>query len=81
MATNGLRHPAGQRAWQSHLDADVKVIQDMLGRASAVETLDTYADLRPDRFDEVADKVSEARQKRLNARAKSTREANNVGHE
>jgi site-specific recombinase XerD len=45
--------------------ADVKVVQRMLGHADASTTLNTYADLWPDRLDEVAEAVSAARSKAL----------------
>jgi integrase len=60
---HGLRHTSASMAIAS--GADVKVVQEMLGRSSAVQTLDTCADLWPDRLDEVAEKVGEARKKAL----------------
>ncbi|XP_068917853.1 putative prophage phiRv2 integrase [Tenebrio molitor] len=45
--------------------ADVKVVQNMLGHASAAMTLDTYADLWPTRVDEVAARIDAARGKAL----------------
>jgi integrase len=63
LTPHGLRHTAASMAIAS--GADVKVVQEMLGHSSAVQTLDTYADLWPDRLDEVADKVGEARKKAL----------------
>ena len=41
--------------------ADVKVVQRMLGHADASMTLNTYADLWPDRLDEVVEAVSRRR--------------------
>lgn len=63
LVPHGLRHTAASMAIAS--GANVKVVQEMLGHASAVETLDTYADLWPDQLDEVADKVDEARRAAL----------------
>ena len=45
--------------------ADVKVVQRMLGRADASMTLNTCADLWPDRLDEVVDAVSAHRERAL----------------
>ena len=47
--------------------ADVKVIQRMLGHADASMTLNTYADLWPDRLDEVTAAVSVHRARALSA--------------
>ncbi|MFL0712886.1 MAG: tyrosine-type recombinase/integrase [Microcella pacifica] len=63
LTPHGLRHTAASMAIAS--GADVKVVQEMLGHSSAVQTLDTYADLWPDRLDEVADRVGEARMRAL----------------
>jgi hypothetical protein len=41
--------------------ADVRVVQQMLGHADASMTLNTYADLWPDRLDEVVEAVSKPR--------------------
>ena len=46
--------------------ADVKVVQRMLGHADASMTLNTYADLWPDRLDEVVEAVSVHRERALN---------------
>ena len=45
--------------------ADVKVVQKMLGHADASMTLNTYADLWPDRLDEVTIAVSLHRERAL----------------
>lgn len=50
--THALRHTAASLAIAA--GADVKVLQRMLGHASAVMTLDTYGHLLADRLDEVA---------------------------
>lgn len=42
-------------------EADVKVVQTMLGHATATMTLDLYGHLFPDRLDEVAEKLSARR--------------------
>ena len=47
--------------------ADVKVVQAMLGHKSATMTLDRYGHLFPDRLDEVADAMDDARQRVLAA--------------
>lgn len=60
-----LRHAAASIAIAQ--GADVKVVQEMLGHASATLTLDTYADLWPDRLDEVADAMTSARERALGA--------------
>ncbi|PWV45287.1 tyrosine-type recombinase/integrase [Nocardiopsis sp. L17-MgMaSL7] len=41
--------------------ADVKVVQSMLGHATATMTLDRYGHLFPDRLDEVAEAMDVAR--------------------
>ncbi|MCT6836113.1 MAG: site-specific integrase [Bifidobacteriales bacterium] len=45
--------------------ADVKTLQRQLGHASATITLDTYAELWPERLNEVADAVGMARDKTI----------------
>lgn len=55
-----LRHTAASLAIAA--GADVKVVQKMLGHASAAMTLDTYGHLFADRLDEVADALSAARE-------------------
>lgn len=59
-----LRHTATTHAIAA--GADVKVVQTMLGHATATETLDRYGHLWPDRLDEVTDAVSAARERLLN---------------
>ncbi len=54
-----LRHTAASLAIAS--GADVKVVQQMLGHASATMTLDTYGHLFEDRLDEVGNALDEAR--------------------
>ncbi len=54
-----LRHTAASLAIAS--GADVKVVQMMLGHASATMTLDTYGHLFEDRLDEVATAMDTAR--------------------
>jgi integrase len=58
-----LRHTAASLAIAS--GADVKVVQTMLGHASATMTLDTYGHLFPDRLDEVADAMDARRTREL----------------
>jgi integrase len=59
LTPHDLRHTAASMAIAS--GADVKVVQVMLGHASAVETLDRYGHLWPDRLDVVTDAVGAAR--------------------
>jgi Phage integrase family len=54
-----LRHTAASLAIAS--GADVKVVQQMLGHASAAMTSDTYGHLFEDRLDEVGDALDRAR--------------------
>lgn len=54
-----LRHTAASLAVSS--GANVKAVQRMLGHASAVMTLDTYADLFDDDLDGVAERMDAAR--------------------
>ena len=54
-----LRHTAASLAIAS--GADVKVVQQMLGHASATMTLDTYGHLFEDRLDEVGNALDVAR--------------------
>jgi integrase len=58
-----LRHTAASLAISA--GATVKAVQSMLGHASAVITLDTYADRFPDDLDRVAEALDEARGKAL----------------
>ena len=57
ITAHDLRHTAASLAVSA--GANVKVIQRMLGHASAAMTLDVYADLFDDDFTQVADKLSE----------------------
>jgi integrase len=54
-----LRHTAASLAIANR--ADVKVVQQMLGHASATMTLDIYGHLFGNRLDEVADALDQAR--------------------
>jgi integrase len=67
LTPKALRHTAASMAIAA--GADVKVVQQMLGHADASMTLNTYADLWPDRLDEVAEAVSRHRESALSARA------------
>ncbi|KQB87066.1 Transposase from transposon Tn916 [Corynebacterium lowii] len=51
-----LRHTAASLAVRS--GANVKVVQNMLGHASAAVTLNTYSDLFPDDLDRVAEAMN-----------------------
>lgn len=53
LVIHSLRHSYASLAIKS--GADVKTLQSVMGHASAVETLDTYADLWPSRTIEIAD--------------------------
>ena len=57
LTPHDLRHTAASLAISA--GANVKAVQTMLGHASAVLTLDTYADLFPDDLDDVADKMDD----------------------
>lgn len=59
LTPHGLRHTAASLAITS--GADVKVVQQMLGHASATMTLDLYGHLYGDRLDEVADRLDALR--------------------
>jgi len=63
LTPKALRHTAASMAIAA--GADVKVVQSMLGHADASMTLNTYADLWPDRLDEVTDAVSARRSEAL----------------
>ncbi|GAB3718790.1 tyrosine-type recombinase/integrase [Nocardiopsis nanhaiensis] len=54
-----LRHTAASLAIAA--EADVKVVQTMLGHKTATMTLDHYGHLFPDRLDEVADRMAAKR--------------------
>jgi integrase len=62
LTPHGLRHTAASLAIAS--GADVKVVQQMLGHASATMTLDLYGHLYGDRLDEIADRMDAARTSR-----------------
>ena len=59
LTPHGLRHTAASLAITS--GADVKIVQQMLGHASATMTLDLYGHLYGDRLDEVADRMDALR--------------------
>ncbi|RRJ85524.1 site-specific integrase, partial [Gulosibacter macacae] len=65
-----LRHTYASIAIRA--GADVKTLQAVLGHATAVETLETYAGLWPERLDEVADAIELTRVADLE-KAKSNR--------
>ena len=71
-----LRHTAARLAIAS--GADVKVVQKMLGHASATMTLDTYGHLFEDRHDEVAAAMDAARGVRRAKRAEAATAANTL---
>ncbi|MDP9852350.1 integrase [Corynebacterium lowii] len=56
MTLHDLRHTAASLAVRS--GANVKVVQNMLGHASAAVTLNTYSDLFPDDLDRVAEAMN-----------------------
>ena len=66
-----LRHTAASLAISA--GANVKAVQTMLGHASAVLTLDTYADLFPDDLEQVSAALDEARLKALKSAADQLR--------
>ncbi|UMB70105.1 tyrosine-type recombinase/integrase [Mycobacterium paraterrae] len=70
-----LRHTAASLAISA--GANVKAVQTMLGHASAVLTLDTYADLFPDDLERVATALDVARAKSLEATADQLRTGEN----
>lgn len=65
-----LRHTAASMAIAA--GADVKVVQRTLGHTEASMTLKTYADLWPDRLDEVVEAVSAHRARALTSSASAT---------
>jgi integrase len=67
LTPKALRHTAASMAIAA--GADVKVVQRMLGHADATMTLNTYADLWPDRLDEVTEAMSRERQRALDSNA------------
>lgn len=58
MTPHELRHTAASLAVQS--GANVKVVQQMLGHASAAMTLDVYADLFDEDLDILAERLDSA---------------------
>jgi integrase len=56
LTPKALRHTAASMAIAA--GADVKVVQRMLGHADATMTLNTYADLWPDRLDDVSNAMA-----------------------
>ena len=58
MTIHDLRHTAASLAISA--GANVKVVQKLLGHASAAMTLDTYADLFDDDLNAVAVRLNEA---------------------
>ena len=70
LTPHGLRHTAASLAIAS--GADVKVVQEMLGHASATMTLDLYGHLYADRLDEVADRMDAARTAARSDRARNS---------
>lgn len=56
LTPKALRHTAASMAIAA--GADVKVVQRMLGHADATMTLNTYADLWPDRLDDVSNAMT-----------------------
>lgn len=60
LSPKALRHTSASMAIAA--GADVKVVQRMLDHADASMTLNTYADLWPDRLDEVSAAISNARE-------------------
>jgi integrase len=55
LTPHGLRHNAASLAIAA--GANVKVVQQMLGHATASMTLDLYGHLFPDQLDDVADRL------------------------
>lgn len=55
LTPHGLRHTAASLAIAA--GANVKVVQQMLGHATASMTLDLYGHLFPDQLDDVADRL------------------------
>jgi integrase len=72
-----LRHTAASLAISA--GANVKAVQTMLGHASAVLTLDTYADLFPDDLELVSAALDEARTKSLRSTADQLRTGTEEG--
>ena len=74
-----LRHTAASLSISA--GANVKAVQMMLGHASAVLTLDTYADLFPDDLEQVSAALDAARSKSLKAAADQLRTEKEEGPE
>ena len=72
-----LRHTAASLAISA--GANPKAVQTMLGHASAVLTLDTYADLFPDDLEPVSAALDTARQASLGLPADALRTERNKG--
>ena len=72
-----LRHTAASLAISA--GANVKAVQTMLGHASAVLTLDTYADLFPDDLELVSAALDDARTKSLEPAADQLRTGTREG--
>ena len=74
-----LRHTAASLSISA--GANVKAVQTMLGHASAVLTLDTYADLFPDDLEQVSAALDAARLKALEVAADQLRTGKEEGPE
>ncbi len=74
-----LRHTAASLSISA--GANVKAVQTMLGHASAVLTLDTYADLFPDDLEHVSAALDAARSKSLESAADQLRTEQQEGPE
>lgn len=72
LAIHDLRHTAASLAVES--GAHIKVIQKMLGHASAAMTLGTYADLFDGDLDAVSDRMSDLRELTLRASVEALEE-------
>ena len=72
-----LRHTAASLSISA--GANVKAVQTMLGHASAVLTLDTYADLFPDDLELVSAALDEARSRSLKSAADQLRTGTKEG--
>jgi Phage integrase family len=71
LTPHDLRHTAASLAISA--GANVKAVQTMLGHASAVLTLDTYADLFPDDLEQVSTALDDARTAALKSTADQLR--------
>lgn len=74
ITAHGMRHTAASLLISA--DANVKVVQRMLGHASAAMTLDVYADLFDDDLTAVADKLDESVGKMWARRTAGTEQQN-----